>query len=128
MPYILDKIQEASKKNDRDECDILFVDDFDLDWDEWIEQTQLYSMWFDKWLCTDTHVGGKILYFGTSPFALVYHTARKAEKTTVIFDSLIAKQVKLFMQTMLLPTEELDGYRVIDMMHFTEDDLEKLVY
>ena len=128
MPYILDKIHEAEKKNDRDECDILFIDDFNLDWDKWTEQSMLYSMWFDKWLCTDTDVGGKILFFGTSPFALSYQSGRKAKTTIVIFDSLIAEQVKLFMQTMLMPVEVSDEYETVDMMHFSENDLEKLVF
>lgn len=127
MPYILDKIQEASEKNDRDDCDILFVDEFNLDWDKWSDQTMLHSKWFDKWLCTDTHVGGKILFFGQKPFALSYHPARKAEKTIVIFDSITATEVKLFMQTMLLPAEDLDEYETVDMMHFTSDDLRKLI-
>lgn len=128
MPYILDKLHEAEKKNDRDECDILFIDDFNLDWDKWTEQSMLYSMWFDKWLCTDTDVGGKILFFGTSPFALSYQSGRKAKTTIVIFDLLIAKQVKLFMQTMLVPAEVSDEYEAVDMMSFSEDDLKKLVF
>ena len=128
MPYILDKLHEAEKKNDRDECDILFIDDFNLDWDKWTEQSMLYSMWFDKWLCTDTHVGGKILFFGTSPFALSYQSGRKAKTTIVIFDLLIAEQVKLFMQTMLMPAEVSDEYEAVDMMSFSEDDLKKLVF
>ena len=79
MPFILDKINEAAEKNHRDDCDILFVDEYNLDWDKWDEQTQMYSMWYDRWLCTDTHVGGKLLYFGTTPFALTYQSARKAD-------------------------------------------------
>lgn len=128
-PYIFEKIEEAIAKNDRDLGEeILFVDEFDIDWDKWEGQTQLYSLWYDRWLCTDTHVGGKIMFFDSTPFALVYQSARKAQTVTVIFDKLIAEQVKRFMQTMLQPLEESNDYEVVDMMHFTEDDLKKLVF
>lgn len=128
MPFIYDKISEAIDIDDRDECDILFVDDYELDWDKWSAQSRLCSMWFDRWLCTDTHVGGKILFFDGKPFGLSYHPARKSDKTIVIFDTVIAKEVKEFMISMLLPNDNIDSYNVVNMMHFSADDLQKLVY
>lgn len=128
MPFIYDKISEAIDKNDRDECDILFVEDHELDWDKWDAQSRLNSMWFDRWLCTDTHVGGKILFFDDKPFALSYQPGRKSDKTIVIFNTVIAEEVKEFMSTMLLPHDIIDSYDIVDMMYFSSDDLENLVY
>lgn len=127
MSLFSDLIQQAITMDQRDDGEILFVDDYYLDWDKWTEQTKLYSMWFERWLCTDTHVGGKIMFFYGIPFGLTYQSARKAEKHVVIFNKEVAENVKTFLESMLNPDENIDGYNYVDMS-FSSDDLKQLVY
>ena len=125
MSFISDLIQEAIDKGQRDDGEILFVDEFYMDWDKWFQQTELYTMWWDQWLCTDTHVGGKIMFFREIPFGLTYQSARKSDKIIVIFDKEVAEVVRTFLQEML--SEDPFGYPVVNM-DFSKKDLEQLSY
>ena len=48
MTYIQDEITKAKELNDRDNCEILFIEDYELDYEKFYAQTRLYSMWFKK--------------------------------------------------------------------------------
>jgi hypothetical protein len=50
---------------------------FDVPWLN-VEETPLKSYWYEKWLCTDTWVGGKIYFFDDEFVATSFQSARKA--------------------------------------------------
>ena len=106
MSYIRKQIEAARASEERDTYTIFYVEEYELDWDKVEKQTRLYSKWFDTWYCTDTWVGGAIVFFDDAPFALTYQGGRKCEKKVMIFDKEVAAKVKEFMRSMVLEEDE----------------------
>lgn len=126
MTYIQDEITKAKELNDRDNCEILFIEDYELDYEKFYAQTRLYSMWFKKWLCTDTLVGGTIMFFDDKPFGLTWQECRKCTNHILIFDKEVAAEVRKFMFTMMLPDSDNYHYNFVDP-DISEEDLSEIV-
>jgi hypothetical protein len=114
MTFIEEKIQQARDlKKPWYDSKVLFVEHHDIDYDRWVEQKRVKTMWFETWMCTDTWVGGSIMWFDEIPFALIYQDCRKCTEHVFIFNVHCAERVRKYMRTMLEDDIEMDGYNIV---------------